>query len=103
MTHTRDVQDAARALSQPIIVINTPTDADIDAAFTTMRQQNVNAFVASGSPFYNARRERIASLAATHKIPGMYTNRNFPNAGGLVSYGASIPEAYHQAGVYAGS
>jgi putative ABC transport system substrate-binding protein len=102
VTQTRDVQDVARTLSQRIIVINTPTDAEIDAAFATMRQQNVNAFIASGSPFYNARRERITSLAAAHKIPGMYSNRNFPNAGGLVSYGASIPEAYHQAGVYVG-
>lgn len=102
VVQTRDLQDVAKRLSQPIIVINTPTDAEIDAAFSTMRQRNVSAFIASGSPFYNARRERLANLAATHKIPGMYAQRNFTNSGGLVSYGANIPEAYHQAGRYVG-
>jgi len=102
MVQTRDLQDVAKRLSQPIIVINAPTDAEIDMAFSTMRQRKVSAFIASGSPFYNARRERIANLAATHKIPGMYSNRNSPNAGGLISYGANIPEAYYQAGMYVG-
>jgi putative ABC transport system substrate-binding protein len=102
VVQARDLQDVARTLSQPIIVINAPTDAEIDAAFSTMRRRNVSAFIASGGPFYNAHRERLANLAATHKIPGMYSNRNFPNAGGLVSYGASIPEAYHQVGMYVG-
>jgi putative tryptophan/tyrosine transport system substrate-binding protein len=102
VTQARDVQDVARALSQRIIVINVATNAEIDTAFSAMRQQNVSALFACGSPFFNAHRERMTSLAATHRIPGMWPNRNATNAGGLISYGASIPEAYHQVGIYVG-
>ena len=101
-TQSRDVEDVARTLAQPIIVLNAAADGEIDAAFSTMRQMNVIAFFACGGPFFNARRDRLASLASAHKIPGMYSNRNYASAGGLISYGASIPEAYHQAGIYVG-
>ena len=102
LTQSRDVENIARTLAQPVIVLNVATDGEIDAAFSTMRQQNVNAFFACGSPFFNTRRHRFADLASTHKIPGMYSNRNYVNAGGLISYGAGIPEAYYQAGLYVG-
>jgi len=98
----RDVEDTAQRLGQPTIPITAATDNEIDAAFSTMQQQQVAAFFACGSPFFNTRRDRLASLAGSDKLPGMYTNRNYANAGGLVSYGASIPEAYQQAGLYVG-
>jgi putative ABC transport system substrate-binding protein len=102
VTQSRDVEDVARTLAQPVIVVQAATDGEIEAAFATMRRQTINAFFACGGPFFNSRRDLIASLASKDKIPGMYSNRNYVNAGGLISYGAGIPEAYHHAGIYVG-
>jgi putative ABC transport system substrate-binding protein len=98
----RDVQDAARALGQQLVVLNAGTDGDIDAAFTALVQPRADALLASGSTFLSSRRGRLIALAARHAIPAIYQIREFPAAGGLISYGASLVDAYRQAGVYAG-
>jgi putative ABC transport system substrate-binding protein len=102
ITQSRDVTSVARTLAQPVLALDAGTDRDIEAAFANMAQRRVGAFFASGSPFFNARRDLFAALAARHALPGMYPNRNFTAAGGLVSYGASIIDTYRQAGIYAG-
>ena len=99
---SRDVQDAARSLGQPFVAFNTGTDDDIDSAFANLARQKVKAFLNCGSPFQNSRRERFAMQATRYAIPGIYTNRDFATAGGLISYGASLSDAYKQAGIYLG-
>ncbi|MFL5047639.1 MAG: ABC transporter substrate-binding protein [Xanthobacteraceae bacterium] len=98
----RDVQDAALARGQPLVVLNASTDGDIDAAFTALVQQRAGALVVAGSPFMGSRRDRLIALAARNAIPAIYQFRDFPAAGGLISYGASAEDAYRQVGVYAG-
>jgi putative ABC transport system substrate-binding protein len=96
------VQDAARALGQQLVVLNAGTDGDIDAAFTALVQQRAGALLATGSSFISSRRDRLIALASRHAVPAIYQIRDFPAAGGLISYGASLADAYRQAGVYAG-
>jgi putative ABC transport system substrate-binding protein len=98
----RDVQDAARAFGQQLVVLNAGTNAEIDAAFATMVQQRTGALLVTGSPFLGSRRDRLIALAARDAIPAIYQFRDFPAAGGLISYGASIADSYRQTGVYAG-
>ena len=98
----RDVQDAARALGQGLVVLNAGTHGDLDAAFTALAQQGAGALLVTGSPFFGSQRDRIIALAARHAVLAIYQFRDFPAAGGLISYGASITDAWRQAGVYAG-
>jgi putative ABC transport system substrate-binding protein len=98
----RDIQAAARALGQQLVVLHAGTNAEIDAAFATMVQQRTGALLVTGSPFLGSRRDRLIALAARDAIPAIYQFRDFPAAGGLISYGASIAESYRQTGVYAG-
>ena len=98
----RDVQDAARLLGQQLAVLNVGTDGDIDAAFTALVHQRAGALLATGSSFISSRRDRLIALAARDAVPAIYQIRDFPAAGGLISYGASLSDAYHQVGAYAG-
>src|SRR5262249_46574302 len=83
-------------------VANTGTDHAVEEAFGILAERKADAFFACGSPFHNSRREYFALLAARQAIPGMYSNRDHVTAGGLISYGASIPDAYRQVGAYVG-
>jgi putative ABC transport system substrate-binding protein len=97
----RDVQDAAGRLGQQLVVLNAGTDGDIDAAFKALAQHRAGALLASGSAFISSRRDRLIALAARDAIPAIYQIRDFPAAGGLISYGASLADTYRQAGNYA--
>ena len=97
-----DAQDAAHRLNLNLVVLNASTEREIDTAFATIAQQRVGAVVVGSDPFLLIRREQIVSLAAHHAIPAIYPNREFVAAGGLVSYGNSLPEAYRHAGLYVG-
>jgi putative ABC transport system substrate-binding protein len=99
-SQSRDAAQVARTMNQPIVPLDIASAADIDRVFATMGERKVAAFFASGSPFLNAHRHKLGELALQHKLPGMYANRNYPEAGGLLSYGASILDAYRQTGVY---
>jgi putative ABC transport system substrate-binding protein len=98
----KDLQDAARTLSQQIYVLEASTDSQIDKGFASLAQQRPDALIVLGVPFFTARRKQIIELAARHSLPAMYNDREFPAAGGLISYGTSQAEAWRQVGGYTG-
>ncbi len=97
----REVQEAAARLGVQLVVVRANTESDFDAAFSTVVQQRSGALLVCASPFFNTRREQLVVLAARHALPTIYEWRDFAAAGGLVSYGTSLADAYRQAGVYA--
>ena len=97
-----DAQEAARILGRQLLVLNASTPSEIDAAFATMRQRRVGALFVGADPFFGSRRQQIVALAARDAIPTMYTNREFVEEGGLISYGNDAADGYVRAGVYAG-
>jgi putative tryptophan/tyrosine transport system substrate-binding protein len=99
---TRDVQTAGHALGQQIHILNASTESEINQSFQTLAQLRVGAAIIGADGFFTSRREQIVTLAARYGIPTMYFVREFAGAGGLITYGASIVNAYHQAGIYAG-
>jgi putative ABC transport system substrate-binding protein len=98
----RDVQEAAARLGVRLVVLRANTESDFNAAFATLVQQQAGALLVCGSPFFFGRREQLVVLAARHAVPAVYEWREFAAAGGLMSYGTNIADAYRQAGVYAG-
>ena len=82
--------------------MNAGTAQEIDTAFASIVQQRTGVLVAGADPFFLGRRNQFVALTARHAIPAIYNAREFVNAGGLMSYGTSISEAYRRAGVYTG-
>jgi len=97
----KDFQTATRSLAIGQIILEASTERDIDAAFASLVQQHANALVVSGDPFFLSRRDQIIALAAHYMIPSIYDWQEFAKAGGLMSYGVSLKDAYRQAGAYA--
>ena len=97
----RQVQAAARATGQQLIVFDVNSAADIENAFATMAARGVGALYVGTGPFTTSHREQLTALAARNAIPAMYPLREFVAVGGLMSYGASITDAYRQVGIYA--
>jgi len=98
----KDLHDAAGALGLQIHVLQVSNESQIDQAFATFANLRPDALVVSASGFLGARRNQIIELAARNSLPAMYFDRQFPTAGGLASYGADVPDAIRQAGVYTG-
>jgi ABC-type uncharacterized transport system substrate-binding protein len=97
-----EIAGAARALGLPLRTLQAASDRDIDAAFRTLGQERTDALLIVSNPLFTDRREQIVTLANHYRIPAIYALREYATAGGLMSYGASIKDAYHQTGVYAG-
>jgi ABC-type uncharacterized transport system substrate-binding protein len=97
-----DVQAAAQAIGQQLIVLDVSSDRDIETAFGTFVQRGAGALLVGGGAFLYSLRERLVELAAHHGLPAMYAQRETIVAGGLMSYGSSISDANRQAGIYAG-
>jgi putative ABC transport system substrate-binding protein len=98
----RDVQSAARTMGLQIKIVNASTSREIDAAFATFERERPDALFVGADPFYLSRRVQLVHLASRHAVPATYSNRNFAEAGGLMSYGTSLTDAYRQVGVYTG-
>ena len=94
-----DVQSAAQAIGKPVIILEVRSDRDIEMAFAAMTERRVGAVLVGAGAFLTAKREQIVALAARHGIPANYSLREFALAGGLMSYGTSITEAYRQVGI----
>jgi putative tryptophan/tyrosine transport system substrate-binding protein len=98
----KDVQAAARAVGQQLIVVDVGSGRDIEAAFATFVQRGAGALYAGSGAFLNSHREQVVALAARHALPTMYSQREAVVAGGLTSYTPSITDAYRQVGIHAG-
>src|SRR5262245_41598910 len=98
----REVQEAAARLGVQLVAVRANVESDFDAAFSTLSQQRSAALLVCSSPFFNGRREQLVVLAARHALPAIYEWRDFGAAGGLMSYGTSLADAYRQTGTYAG-
>jgi putative tryptophan/tyrosine transport system substrate-binding protein len=98
----RDVQAAALAIGQQLIVLNVGNRRDIESAVATLVQRGAGALHFCAGAFMFANREQLVALAARHALPASYNNPDSLQAGGLMSYGPSITDAYRQAGIYAG-
>jgi putative ABC transport system substrate-binding protein len=99
---TRDTTTAASAIGFQIDVMQASDSREIEAAFAALVLNRANALLVASDSFFVSRRLQIATLAARHAIPAVYPIRDYADAGGLMSYGASQTEAYRQAGIYAG-
>jgi putative tryptophan/tyrosine transport system substrate-binding protein len=98
----KEVQEAARTLQHTIHVLNASSAGEIDAAFATLVHQRTDALLVVGDPFFLSRASQFITLAARHAVPTMYGFREYALAGGLMSYGTSITDAYRQVGIYVG-
>jgi putative ABC transport system substrate-binding protein len=98
----QELQGAARTLGLQVEVFKASSPSEIDTAFANLVQQRSGAVVMAGDAFFNTRKEQFVVLTARHALPTIFTFREFPAAGGLMSYGTSLAEGYRQTGVYAG-
>jgi putative tryptophan/tyrosine transport system substrate-binding protein len=98
----REVEAAARSIGLQIQTLNASTIREINAAFATFVRERPDAVFVGLDPFFNSRRIQLVQLAARYTIPASYPARDFAEAGGLMSYGADIADAWRQAGTYAG-
>jgi len=97
-----DLLAASVKIGQQLSILDVGSDHDIERAFAMLVQRGAGAVLIGSGPFLTSRRQQLVSLAASSRLPTMYSLREYVEAGGLISYGASITEAYRQAGVYAG-
>jgi putative ABC transport system substrate-binding protein len=99
---TKEAQDAARALGKEIDVVHASSESEIDQAFAMMTQRKVGALLIAPDGLFIFRAAQIAALTTRYAIPASHERRAFPNAGGLISYGASQADGMHLAGVFVG-
>jgi len=97
-----DMEVAARALGQKVVVAYAATTPDIDDAIEGLVRRRAGALLISADPLFSSQRERLAALSVRHSLPASFNIREFAVAGGLMSYGASLADSYRQAGLYAG-
>ena len=98
----RSVSESARSLALQLQVMKAGTPEEIDTAFAKIVEQQLGALLVAADAFFLGRRMQFVALAARHRVPALYYMREFVTAGGLMSYGTNIGDAYHRAGVYTG-
>jgi len=98
----RELEAADRAIGRQILFVKAAGERDFNAAFATMVQAGAGALLVGGGPVYLSQRRQLVALAARHALPAVYILREFVEAGGLMSYGSSITDAYRKVGAYAG-
>ena len=99
---SREVEIAANVLGQKLVVVRASTPADIDAAFVTLAERRIDALFLHADAYFASRYEQLAALTVRYAIPTIFYVRDFVAAGGLMSYGPNIADAYRRAGVYSG-
>ena len=97
-----DLREAADALGLQLSVLNASTERDFDQVFANFSQRGTNALIVDTDTFFLNRRGPIVALATRYRIPAVYHDREFVTAGGLMSYGADIADAYRRVGIYTG-
>jgi putative ABC transport system substrate-binding protein len=97
-----ELQTAAHTLGLQLHVLHATTDRDFDGVFASLAQLRAGGLVIGGEPFFNSRSEQLGALTSRHAVPTIYQLRQFVAAGGLMSYGGSLTDAYRLVGVYAG-
>ena len=100
--NTSELQAAAQAARQNILIVNVSHESEFDAAFATLTQRGAGAILVDGDILFSSQRDRLVQLAERHHLPASYQVRESAVAGGLMSYGPSLPDAHRQAGVYVG-
>jgi putative ABC transport system substrate-binding protein len=98
----QDVQEAAARLGVQVLVLRANVGTDFEAVFADLVRQRAGALLVCASPFFASRRQQLVALAGRHAVPAIYEWREFAAAGGLMSYGTNLDDAYRQMGVYAG-
>jgi ABC-type uncharacterized transport system substrate-binding protein len=101
-TQLRELQAATRTLGLQLRVVHASSERDFDMIFANLAQLRPGALVISTDAFFISRNEQLATLAVRHALPAIFQDRAFAAAGGLMSYGGSLPETYRQAGIYTG-
>jgi putative ABC transport system substrate-binding protein len=101
-TNVKEVETAARVLGLEIVLLKASSKSSVEAAFTSMRERRVGALLVGADPVFNSLRDQIVAFAARDAIPAIFEQREFAVAGGLMSYGTSLTDSYHQMGNYAG-
>ena len=99
---SRDLQAAARTLGLQLHVVHASTERDFDTVFASLARLRPGALVIGSDAFLISQNEQLATLAVRHAMPAIFQDRAFAAAGGLMSYGGSLAEAYRQAGIYTG-
>ena len=97
-----DLQDAARNVGQSISFVTASTETEIEAAYAALGDKRVFALLVNTDQYFLARRDQFVALATRYSVPTIYPWREAVAAGGLMSYGASLADGYHQVGIYAG-
>jgi len=98
----RDLQEAARAKAVQLHILKAGAEGEFESAIATLVQLGAGALLVAADPFFFSRREQLAALAARYAVPAIYEWREFPEAGGLISYGTSLASMYRRAGAYVG-
>ena len=98
----RDAQEAASALNRRLVIQSASTASELDASFAALAAQHAGAVLVDADPFFSTRRDQIIALAARYALPAIYSYRDFPLNGGMMSYGGDLRNGYRQAGIYTG-
>ena len=99
---SKEAQDIIRSVGLDLVVLKATNDSEIEEAFAALTQKRVGAIVVSDDAFFYNRRNRLLALAARHALPTIYPLREFASAGGLMSYGTNLSDAYRLSGTYVG-
>ena len=97
----RELEAAAQSVGQQVLILNATGDRELEIAFAKLAEQRAGSLLIGSDPFFISRRDQIASLAARHAMPTIYNNRQYAEAGGLISYGTRVSDSHHTMGVYA--
>ena len=101
-TELRGVEKAQRAISPQVVVVKAAREGEFNSAFATILQAGAGALSVGGGPFFNSHRRQIVALVSRHGLPAIHVSRQYPEAGGLMSYGPSQTDAYRRAAGYVG-